>query len=207
MDPPVLNWQGLSRDPVFGPLVDNRPVGDALDAIFGAGGWRRPRPGAQILFSFPEPGPWVLPDSWHIDSGFGDATWPVPAVEMFAFVDEVGPQGGGTLVLPGTHRLVDRYRKTFAKPPGAGKENWRAFLRHYPWLAGLLDGAGLPGHGRPMVGEAAEIDGVPVELVELTGQPGDVVLTHLHVFHARSPNTSRAPRLMAGREIRRAGTT
>ena len=51
---PVLNWQGLSRDPVFGPLVDNRAVGGALEAILGAGGRR---PGAQILFSLPEPGP------------------------------------------------------------------------------------------------------------------------------------------------------
>src|SRR5437016_10099097 len=44
---PVLNWQALSRDPVFRPLVDNQPVSDALDVIFGAGDWRRPRPGAQ----------------------------------------------------------------------------------------------------------------------------------------------------------------
>ena len=53
---PVLNWQGLRRNPVFMPLVDNQLVSDALDMIFGAGGWQRPRPGAQILFSLPEPG-------------------------------------------------------------------------------------------------------------------------------------------------------
>lgn len=50
-----------------------------------------------------------------------------------------------------------------------------------------------------------EIDGVPVQVVELTGSPGDVVVTHLHVFHTRSPNTSTVPRLMLGKEIRRAG--
>jgi hypothetical protein len=200
---PTLNWQALSRDPVFRPLVDNQAVSDALDVIFGAGGWRRPRPGAQILFSLPEPDPWVLPDDWNMDCGFEHATWPVPAVKLFAFAGEVGPRGGGTMLLPGTHRLVDRYRQALPAPAGAGKENWRAFMRHHPWLARLLDGADLPGHGRPLVGEAVEIDGVPVQLVELTGSPGDVVITHLHVFHSRSPDTGSAPRLMLGKEIRR----
>jgi hypothetical protein len=49
-----------------------------------------------------------------------------------------------------------------------------------------------------------EIDGVPVRVVELTGSPGDVVITHLHIFHARSPDTGTAPRLMLGKEVRRA---
>jgi hypothetical protein len=152
---PVLNWQGLKRNPAFRPLVDNQLVSDALDVIFGAGGWQRPRFGAQILFSLPEPGPWVLPDAWHMDCGFEQAT----------------------------------------------------FMRRHPWLARLLDGANLPDHGRPLVGAEVEIDGVPVQVVELTGSPGDVVVTHLHVFHARSPNTDTVPRLMLGKEIRRVGDT
>jgi hypothetical protein len=48
---------------------------------------------------------------------------------------------------------------------------------------------------------------VPVQVVEPTGSPGDVVVTHLHVFHARSPNAGAVPRLMLGKEIRRAGET
>jgi hypothetical protein len=43
------------------------------------------------------------------------------------------------MVLPGTHRLVDRYRQALPAPVGAGKENWLAFMRHHPWLARLLD--------------------------------------------------------------------
>ncbi|HEY3956481.1 MAG TPA: phytanoyl-CoA dioxygenase family protein [Streptosporangiaceae bacterium] len=203
----VVNWQGLKRNPVFGPLADNQPVRDALDVIFGAGGWQRPRAGAQILFSLPEQGPWVLPDGWHMDCGFEQATWPVRSVKLFAFLGEVGPRGGGTMLLPGTHQLVGRYREARPAPAGAGRENWRRFMRHHPWLARLLDGAHLPDQGRPLVGAAGEIDGVPVQVVELTGSPGDVVVTHPHVFHARSPNTGTAPRLMLGKEIHRAGQT
>jgi len=204
---PVLNWQGVRRDPALRPLADNQSVRDALDVIFGAGGWQRPRVGAQILFSLPEAGPWVLPDAWHMDCGFEHATWPVRSVKLFAFFGEVGPRGGGTLLLPGTHRLVDRYRAGLPAPAGAGQQNWRPFMRHHPWLARLLDGGGRPDHGRDLVGEAGEIDGVPVQIVELTGSPGDVVVAHLHVFHSRSPNTGPVPRLMLGKEIRRAGET
>jgi hypothetical protein len=201
----VLNWQGVRRHRAFAPLADNQSVSDALDAIFGTGGWQRPRAGAQILFSLPEPGPWVLPDGWHMDCGFEQPTWPVRSVKLFAFFGEVGPRGGGTMVLPGTHRLVDRYREGLPAPTGAGKDNWQAFMRHDPWLARLLDGAELPDHGHALVGASAEIDGVPVQVVELTGSPGDVVVTHLHIFHARSPNTGTVPRLMLGKEIHRAG--
>ncbi|WP_426514046.1 hypothetical protein ACPPVO_27540 [Dactylosporangium sp. McL0621] len=97
----VLNWQSVSRDPVFRPLVDNQAVRDALDAIFGPGSWRRPRAGAQILFSLPEPEPWVLPDGWHMDCGFDHATWPVPSVKLFAFA-------GAATSPPGLHGIPDQ---------------------------------------------------------------------------------------------------
>jgi hypothetical protein len=201
---PVLNWKALNRNQVFGPLADNPAVTAALDAIFGAGGWRRPRPGAQILFSLPEPGPWVMPGSWHIDCGFDHPSWPVPTVKLFAFADEVGPLGGGTMLLTGTHRLVDLYQRSLPAAVGAGKENWAAFMRHHPWLARRLRGADLSGHGRALIGETEEIHGVPVRLVELTGSPGDVVIVHQHVFHARTPDTGARPRLMLAKEIHRA---
>jgi hypothetical protein len=142
-----------------------------------------------------------------MDCGFEQAAWPLRSVKLFAFFGEVGARGGGTMLLPGTHRLVDRYREGLPTPAGAGKENWRSFMRHHPWLARLLDGAGLPEHGRTLVGAAGEIDGVPVQVVELTGSPGDVVVTHLHVFHARSPDTGTVTRLMLGNQIRRVGQT
>jgi ectoine hydroxylase-related dioxygenase (phytanoyl-CoA dioxygenase family) len=52
-----------------------------------------------------------------------------------------------------------------------------------------------------MVGERYDIEGIPIEVVELTGRPGDVVVTHLHVFHCASPNTSDTPRQMLGKAV------
>ena len=83
--------------------------------------------------------------------------------------------------------------------PGGGKANWHPFLRRHPPLGDLLRGAARLDRGRSMVGDRYEVDGVPVDVVELTGAPGDVVITHLHVFHCGPPNTSDSPRYMLGK--------
>ena len=41
-----------------------------------------------------------------------------------------------------------------------------------------------------------EIDGVPVRVVELTGEPGDMVFCHPAIVHCASPNHGAAPRFM-----------
>jgi hypothetical protein len=196
-----ISWKGLRRNRAFDVLIDNPPVTGALDAIFGAAGWQRPKPGVQVLFTLPGTGPWSLPDGWHMDCGFERPTWPVFAVKLFGFFGDVGPCGGGTMLLPGSHRLVDRHRSTFETPPSAGKANWHPFLRRYPPLGDLLAGATRSDLGRSMVGERYEIEGVPVDVVELTGAPGDVVVTHIHVFHSGSPNTTDSPRCMLGKGV------
>jgi hypothetical protein len=197
----ALSWKGLKRNPVFGAIIDNRPVGEALDAIFGPAGWQRPKPGAQVLFNLPRPGPWAMHDGWHMDCGFERPTWPTHAVKLFAFFGHVVPCGGGTMLLAGSHRLVDLYRSTFEVPPAGGRANWHRFLRRYPPLGDLLRGATRPDLGRSMVGERHGVEGIPIDVVELTGRPGDVVITHLHVFHCASPNTSETPRQMLGKAV------
>lgn len=194
--------KSIKRRPVFGKVLENDAVLAALDAIFGEGGWRRPtNPGGQILFTLPKPGPWVLPDRWHMDCGFESPTWPVFGVKLFGFFDTVEPCGGGTMLLPGVHRVVSRYRESLPPRTGGGMTNWRKFLRADPWLAALLDGASMPDGGRSLVGTAEEVDGVRVELMELTGEPGDVVIAHLHVYHAAAPNTATRPRQMVGKGV------
>ena len=198
---PAINWKSLRRDGVFEPLIDNAAVRDALEAIFGGDGWEPPKPGAQILLSFPTAKSWRLPDGWHMDCGFEQPTWPVFAVKLFAFFGAVEPMGGGTMLLPGSHRLVERYRRTLAPGTGGGKRTWRPFMEHHPWLAQLLDGGKLDDGGRSLVGQCHDVDGVPVEVLELRGRPGDVVIAHLHVFHTTAPNTSDRPRQMLGKSV------
>ncbi len=196
-----LSWKGLKRNRAFNVLVDNDAVRTALDAIFGADQWLQPKPGAQVLLTLPRPGAWVLPGTWHMDCGFQRPSWPVHGVKLFAFFGEVGPEGGGTTVLPGTHRVVDEYRRSLPPGTGAGAANWTRLLRQHPFLAQLLNGHQMPDGGRSLVGQVGDVNGTPVEVRELTGRPGDVVITHLHVYHAASPNVSTVPREMLGKAI------
>ena len=196
-----ISWKGLKRNPAFSAVNEAPPVREALEAVFGRDGWEPPKAGAQVLLTLPQEGPWTLPDAWHMDCGFERPSWPVFAVKLFVFLDTVGPCGGGTMLLPGTPALVDRYRGTIPPGTGGGMVEWRRFLRSDPWLAELLRAGRAPDGGRSLVGARHEVEGVPVEVVELTGEPGDVVLTHLHVLHSAAPNTSAQPRQMLGKAV------
>jgi hypothetical protein len=197
-----ISFKALKGKAVFAPLIANPSVEIALDAIFGPSGWLPPRtPGAQILLTLPRPGPWVLPNGWHMDCGFEQPTWPVFAVKLFAFFDEVEPEGGGTLLLPGSHRLVERYAKTL--PPGTGGNGvtWGRFMKQDGFLNELRRGGTAETPNRHLLNVDHDVDGIPVRAVELTGNPGDVVITHLHVFHTAAPNVGRRPRQMLGSGI------
>lgn len=115
----------IRRRPVFSPLFDNPSVQAALDAVLGPGVGAL-KPGAQLLVSFPEPGPWRLPTGWHMDCGFEQPTWPPFAVKLFGFFDRVEPEGGGTLLLAGSTDwstgTADPFPSRWAAtaPPGGG---------------------------------------------------------------------------------------
>ena len=44
--------------------------------------------------------------------------------------------------------------------------------------------------------EGAEIDGIRLLAVELSGQPGDMVFCHPTIVHCVSPNCGTSPRMM-----------
>jgi ectoine hydroxylase-related dioxygenase (phytanoyl-CoA dioxygenase family) len=197
-----ISFKALRGRAVFAPLIDNPQVEHALDAIFGAGGWLPPRtPHAQIMLTMPSSAPWILPSGWHMDCGFEQPTWPVFAVRLFSFFDDVEAEGGGTLLLSGSHRLVERYTKTL--PPGTGGNGvtWGRFMKQDPWLNQLRRGGTAAEPGRHLLDTIHHVEGIPLRAIELTGQPGDMVITHLHVFHTAAPNVSDRPRQMLGAGI------
>jgi ectoine hydroxylase-related dioxygenase (phytanoyl-CoA dioxygenase family) len=143
---------------------------------------------AQVLFSLPNAGPWRLPGGWpggwHSDSprlADGES----PGVQAFAILEPVAPRGGGTLVVAGSHRLLAG--RGALKPKDINR-----LLRDEPYFHRLAT-AGARGEAFPR-GACGDIG---LEVVELTGEPGDVWITDMRVLHAASPNTSDSPRVMA----------
>jgi hypothetical protein len=192
--------QALRRSGAFAPMASDG-VRAALDDLLGAGGWRPPAAWGLPLVTFPatsgsdtntDPA-WRVPTTgWHVDS-YGPEH-DLPGVTVFAFLDAVAPRGGGTVVLAGSHLLVNHHIATTGV--------WRpadvkaALAAAHPWLREVWD-------GRRHADDEAVLDGVPAAVRELTGEPGDVVLMHPRTLHAPAPNTASGPRMMLVEIIQR----
>lgn len=137
-----------------------------------------------------------MPNAWHIDGGFDRAVWPPPAIRMFSFFDVVEPEGGGTLLLEGSHHLVERYMAERPTPIPGNSVTWGRFMRHHPGLADLHRIHSDEAPRRELVGSSIDVDGIQVRPVELTGNPGDTYLAHFYVLHSGAPNVSNRPRQM-----------
>lgn len=188
---------------VYRPIASQKLLG-AYAQLAGEWAIRGKQSWGGFGVTFPEaPGTsWRLRASdWHLDFRFRpDAHTLMPAgLRVFTFFSSVAPEGGGTLVVEGSHHLalnhfkrlgpLDRERKKAALDDG--------FARSHPWLAELT--GKVPDKGdriRRFMEEGAVIDGVPVKVVEMTGEPGDAVLWHPALYHGRSYNCALVPRFM-----------
>ena len=188
--------QKLLRLAVFMP-IGGSTTSAAIDDLLGPGRWVRPEHWGEFLVTFPAPErQWCVPSLWHTDAAYTDPLAPLPGIMVFSFLNHVRHRGGGTLVLAGSHRLVARFA---ANHPEAGHETSaatrRAFYQSHGWLAGLLDGTQEPDRFERLAA-GADIDGLPARLVELTGDPGDIVIAHPLLAHCISPNCGQQPRFM-----------
>lgn len=132
---------------------------------------------------------WSVPSTmWHTDaprvSGRG-----VPGVIALAFLDTVSSGGGGTVFIAGSHRLLDAPKRALRS------RDFKRSLRKEPYFE-VLFGPASPERGR-FLDQRHRVDGIDVRLVELTGEPGDVVLADARLLHAPAPNLQPNPRLMA----------
>lgn len=183
------------------------PLREALDGLFGVGQWRTTPNWGQALVTFPQPGPWELPRQlWHLDHPYVQPG-PVSGVTAFLFVDDVGPRGGGTLVVRSSPAVV---RGWIARLPNAAAETHsthnKRLIHSHPWWRELAGRSAVRTDriDRFMRTES-DVDGTRVRIVELTGAAGDVVLCHPLLVHAPSSNASDRPRFMRAVRVYRAG--
>jgi hypothetical protein len=203
--------RGLGRH--FGPEVAAAMGSPALigliDDLLGAGSWDPPRVWAQPLPVFPTTSHWDVPaQMWHLDYPVRGRPDQGFAVKMLCLLAPVEPRGGGTLLLAGSHRLMEGYAA--AGQGGNSSDVRNRLCREHPWFRELMSsrsGANSVRGDDPgdrvqrFMTDGTVIDGVPLRVVEFTGAAGDVVLFHPWLLHNVSPNTCGTPRMMVAQNI------
>ena len=185
------------------PILTERVLSYARNLVSGDEVEMSP-PITQFLFTAPRSyvmnhdgrwnGEWEVPRSiWHLDMPRSRSIGP-PGPEMFTFLNKVEPKGGGTLILAGSHRLLNDVDYLSSK--GVKRKLKRhAYFRE-------LTGKGDGDRSR-FLEEIGDIDNVPVKVVELTGDPGDVYFVDLRLLHSLGANTSDQPRMMIAQRMPR----
>lgn len=146
----------------------------------------------QLLVTMPNAQAWAVPSTvWHVD------TPRVPAgmigVQVFVFLHEVRHAGGGTLMVAGSHRLLNTGTRI-------GSKEIKRRLKRMPYFRDLMSKQSENCAGRLLAEPVTvtEEGGEPVEVqvVEFCGAPGDVWFTDLRMLHTLSPNTTGVPRVV-----------
>lgn len=185
--PPRPQWPatGLKSSKVIGnkhpdveALLEEPALLSAVGALLDGCEFERTmhrRP--QVLVTLPNSDTWMVPAGWHVDHP-RLASGRRAGVQLFTFLDTVEPRGGGTLAIAGSHRLLNEGR--FIRV----KELRNLLSREFFFREVHL-------------GQTGVVNDVALEVVEMTGMPGDAYLMDLGVLHTAAPNAADHPRIMA----------
>jgi hypothetical protein len=188
------------KSAVFAPIC-GPAVREVLDALLGVGSWQPPRHYGNVLVTMPDTHDWRVPHRiWHADF---PPTFPadrLPAVKLWALLDDIEPGGGGTPQIEGSHLAFARYLVTNPEPDY--KRAKFGFLASHPWLRSLTRDDGDPDRNARFMRESTVVHGIALRVVECTGEAGDVYVTHPWVFHSIAHNAATRPRLMRSVAIR-----
>ncbi len=155
--------------------------------LLGGCTYHSPIRNGQILFTLPKADNWNVPyANWHLDI----ARLPdmgLPGVQFFTFLNQVKPGGGGTLVVAGSHLLLNGNEMIKSKNVRGRLKKWDYFKKlMQPGTSDRLEFLSNPG----------EVEGHQMQVVEMHGNPADVYLMDMRLIHTISPNTAKVPRIM-----------
>jgi hypothetical protein len=195
----VGDLKAAKRDPIQATILTERVRG-VFDDLLGPAAWTPPRDWGRPLVTFPEPGPWEVPTRhWHWDNLCEPHLDHLTGLFVVSFIGSVAPRSGGTLILAGSPRLMLKQER---RMPASQRRVSIAVLRErfhrsHPWLMALTGQAPSPADRiAAFMDEETFVEGVPLRVVELTGEPGDMVFCHPVMVHCVSPNRGARPRFM-----------
>lgn len=185
----VSQLGGVAKGGAFAGMA-SPTVTAAVEGPLGAS-WVRPQHWGVPLVTFPEAAIWDVPAKhWHLDMPV--SAKPPEVARVFLILSSLEPRGGGTVVVTGSHRVVLKLAgRGTMRSDGAVKE----LKAREPWFAELADSS-LPGRAQRFMEQGGVVDGIPVRVVEMTGEPGDVFFMHPSLMHAFSTNAGAEARMM-----------
>jgi ectoine hydroxylase-related dioxygenase (phytanoyl-CoA dioxygenase family) len=160
-----------------------------------------------VLVTFPNRtrDEWSVPSAgWHYDFDVHANATEIHGLQVFLFFSSVEPRGGGTLLVEGSHRLLRHFASSLRQDEGPGDHQSvrRQFLRHDPWLRALTGVAASPSDRTDFfMREREASSGGSLRVVEMTGEPGDVILCHPLMLHVAARNAASVPRFMRSQRI------
>jgi len=192
----------IKEVPTFAPIAGCRA---AIDDLLGTGNWDLPKRWGAFLVTFPTAGEWDVPAAvWHVDFSYALPPQPLSGVKVFTFLSDVPARAGGTVVVTGSHRVIERFLKGRALEELRNTRRTRLeLLGSHQWWRDLTSRSSSRDRVMRFIDRGSTIDGIAVRVVELTGEAGEVVLTHPWVMHCRASNYGKAPRFMRSIDIYR----
>lgn len=169
------------------PEFDNVIPDDLLSCLIGLAGCKlalaQARP--QILLTPPQSSTWSVPHlGWHLDVA-SPARDEIPGIQAFVLIDDIVPQGGGTVAISGSHKLHSLR--------GGVAISAHRVLQEDSGFAALF----APGTGDRREFLASKlVNGVTVQVTEMSGEAGDVYLMDMRTIHAPATNATRNLRIM-----------
>jgi Phytanoyl-CoA dioxygenase (PhyH) len=185
--------------------VGNAVVCGAVDDLLGSGNWQRPERWGSLLVTFPESKDrWEVPCSnWHLDFPASLSPSGLAGMRILTCLAGLPAGGGGTVFVAGSHRLVQNVAREGEHLRSA--EARMRLIRTYPWVKALCSRDEKADRVQHFMSEGTLIDGVEVRVVEMIGEPGDVILVHPMMLHAPAMNCSSVPRFVLSATAFRAG--
>lgn len=174
---PFAHLAEIYADEPFASALTPR-LKDALDELLGAGRWELPEGLGWWPVIFPgfEKGPWRPPTSgWHVDGIHFHHhldSSDQALLPIFLFND-MGPGDGGTCISVGSHKITARLLRD-AEPAGLSANE----------LAERVNAADRK------------------QVVEVSGQAGDVALMHPFMLHTRGVNVGKSIRVICNPCVR-----
>ena len=142
----------------------------------------------QLLYSSPVADEWTVPNTvWHLDFP-RLASGKTPGLQVFVCVDQVVAEGGGTLLVSGSHQLFND--QGFIRSRDIKRK-----MKTLPYFQSLMS-PGEPAERKKLLAREVTELGTPLSVVELTGEPGDIYVTDLRMLHTVAPNAGTHPRIV-----------